>query len=163
MKSQVANFPILHESAHDMKNTTTHTQSGNDPASLSGIDSSPLAAHPISWPEFGTADPGVAARQDGIEAPTPQGIAARPAVLESSHPLHQLRTSLQVCVGTAKLSVGELLGARAGDVLTLDRALGQDIDLLLDGQLVARGQLVAVDTFFAVRITELAMQAPWPA
>lgn len=77
------------------------------------------------------------------------------ALLSGSHPLHAVKVKLGVCVGEAVLTVGELLGARENEVLTLDRAVDQPVDLLLEGKVVARGQLVAVDGCFAVRVTEL--------
>jgi flagellar motor switch protein FliN/FliY len=40
-------------------------------------------------------------------------------------------------------------------VLVLDRSALQPVDLLLEGHVVARGQLVAVGSQFAVRLTEL--------
>lgn len=76
-------------------------------------------------------------------------------ILQSTNPLHQIKATLQVCVGGATLTVGELLGARDQQVLLLDRGVNQPVDLLLEGQVVARGQLIAVDDQFAVRITEL--------
>ncbi|WP_245783671.1 FliM/FliN family flagellar motor switch protein [Paracidovorax konjaci] len=76
-------------------------------------------------------------------------------LLPSFQPLHQLRTTLQVCVGSATLTVGELLNAQAHQVLVLDRSLEQAVDLVLEGQVVARGQLVAVGDRFAVKLTEL--------
>lgn len=76
-------------------------------------------------------------------------------LVASLNPLHQVKTTLQVCVGAATLTVGELLGAQAQQVLVLDRGLEQPVDLLLEGQVVARGQLVAVGDRFAVRLTEL--------
>lgn len=85
-------------------------------------------------------------------APTP---ASR--LLESINPLHSVRTRLQVCVGQAELSVGELLAAKEHQLLVLDRTVEQPVDMLLEGKVVARGQLVAVDGCFAVRITELPM------
>jgi flagellar motor switch protein FliN len=54
-----------------------------------------------------------------------------------------------------EMSIGELLGARESDVLVLQRSVEQPVDLLLEGKVVARGELVAVDGCFAVRITEL--------
>ncbi len=84
-------------------------------------------------------------------AATPQGAPLLPTV----NPLHQVKATLQVCVGSATLTVGELLSAQAQQVLLLDRGVSQPVDLLLEGQVVARGQLVAVDDQFAVRITEL--------
>lgn len=80
---------------------------------------------------------------------------AKPPLLQSINPLHQIKASLQVCVGAATLTVGELMAAQQHQVLLLDRSIEQPVDLLLEGQVVARGQLVAVDNQFAVRITEL--------
>jgi flagellar motor switch protein FliN/FliY len=83
-----------------------------------------------------------------------RGAPAEP-LLEDTNPLHSIRTRLQVCVGEAELTVGELLAAKEHQVLVLDRSVDQPIDMLLEGKVVARGQLVAVDGCFAVRITEL--------
>ncbi len=69
--------------------------------------------------------------------------------------LRQIRVELTVRVGSAELSVGELVDAKAGQVLRLDRSLEEPVDVLLDGRVVARGTLVAADDRFAVRITEL--------
>jgi flagellar motor switch protein FliN/FliY len=78
------------------------------------------------------------------------------ALLRDPHPLHAVKVRLHVCVGHAALTVGELLGARENEVLVLDRTVDQPVDLVLEGRVVARGQLVAVDDgSFAVRISEL--------
>ncbi|MFP5473130.1 MAG: FliM/FliN family flagellar motor switch protein [Gammaproteobacteria bacterium] len=76
-------------------------------------------------------------------------------VLQGWNPLHQIRATLQVMVGEATISVGELLGAKEHQVLTLDREVDAPVDLTIEGKVVARGQLVAVDGHFGVRITEL--------
>jgi flagellar motor switch protein FliN/FliY len=61
-------------------------------------------------------------------------------------------------VGEITLTVGELLNARENEVLVLDRRLEEPVDLLIEGRVVARGHLIAVDEQFAVRITELPVQ-----
>src|SRR4051794_4991646 len=66
-----------------------------------------------------------------------------PALLRDTHPLHAVKVRLEVCLGAAEMTVGELLGAKASQVLVLDRAVEQPVDLLLAGKVVARGQLVA--------------------
>lgn len=81
--------------------------------------------------------------------------ASAATLADDINPLHAVRTRLQVCVGEAQMSVGELLDAKEHQVLVLDRSLDQPVDLLLEGKVVARGQLVAVQGCFAVRITEL--------
>lgn len=81
--------------------------------------------------------------------------ADAPLLLRDTSPLRQVKVTLQVRVGEVEMRVGELLDARKEQVLVLDRALDQPIDLVLEGQVVARGQLVALGEHFAVRITEL--------
>lgn len=77
------------------------------------------------------------------------------ALLNNVNPLHQIKTRLTVAVGEVELTVGELLAAHEHQVIRLDRTIEQPVDLLLEGRVVARGQLVAVDEHFAIRITEL--------
>lgn len=78
-----------------------------------------------------------------------------PPLLTEAHPLLGVKVQLQVRVGSAAMTLGELLAARENQVLALDRGVDQPVDLVLEGRTVARGQLVAVDDCFAVRITEL--------
>ena len=80
---------------------------------------------------------------------------SKASILKDWNPLHQIKARLQVCVGEVSLSVGELLGAKEHQVLRLDREIDHPVDLTIEGKVIARGQLVAVDGHFAVRITEL--------
>lgn len=73
----------------------------------------------------------------------------------AGNPLHAVRARLQVCVGEFEMTVGELLAAREHQLVQLDRAIDAPVDLLLEGRVVARGQLVAIDGAFGLRITEL--------
>lgn len=84
-----------------------------------------------------------------------EGSPGDAPLLPDPHPLHAVRIQLQVRVGSASMTLGELLAARQHAVLRLDRAMDQPVDLLLEGRTVARGQLVAVDEHFGIRITEL--------
>ncbi len=78
------------------------------------------------------------------------------AAIRSEHPLHGVKVRLQVRLGEAEMTVAELLGARENEVLVLDRTVEDPVDLVLEGKVVARGQLVAIaDGTFAVRISEL--------
>lgn len=80
---------------------------------------------------------------------------SKPALSGSANPLHQVKTRLQVCVGEAVVTVGELLAAKEHQVFVLNHEVDRPVDILLEGKVVARGQLMAVDDQFAVRITEL--------
>ena len=112
--------------------------------SSSSLPSSPLTSGPQAQPiALGELDP------------ASQGSAAASPLITSLHPIHQVKATLQVCVGTATVTVGELLAAKEHQVLQLDRDIQHPVDLVLEGQVIARGQLVAVDGRFAVRLTEL--------
>jgi flagellar motor switch protein FliN/FliY len=69
--------------------------------------------------------------------------------------LLDVKARLQVCVGEAVMTVGELTRAQVGQVVALDREVDAPVDLLLEGRVVARGQLVAVGEHFGIRLTEL--------
>lgn len=98
-----------------------------------------------------------ALRAQHVELQEAQERAGQGAPLVAdAHPLHAVKVRLQVRVGQAELTVGELLAARENEVLVLDRGVQDPVDLTLDGKVVARGQLVAVaDGTFGLRITEL--------
>ena len=51
--------------------------------------------------------------------------------MDNANPLHSIRARLQVRVGEAELSVGELLAAKEHQVLILDRSVDQPVDLML--------------------------------
>jgi flagellar motor switch protein FliN/FliY len=80
---------------------------------------------------------------------------AGPPLLHGAHPLHAVKVQLHVRVGTVVMTLGELLEARERQVLRLERTVEDPVDLVLDDRVVARGELMAVDGSFAVRITEL--------
>ena len=77
-------------------------------------------------------------------------------VIKSKNPLLSVKAKLQVVVGELVLTVGELLNAKEHQVFELKESVRQPVELHLNGHVVARGRLVAVDGRFAVELTELA-------
>jgi flagellar motor switch protein FliN len=65
----------------------------------------------------------------------------------------QLRVSVEL--GHATLSVREVLALGNGSVVELDRLAGEPVDVLVNDQLIARGEVVIVDESFGVRISEI--------
>jgi len=63
-----------------------------------------------------------------------------------------------VVAGEASATVGELLALKEGAVMPLDRELDAPFDIVLDGVVLARGQLVAVGDRFGVRIVDVCLQ-----
>jgi flagellar motor switch protein FliN/FliY len=58
-------------------------------------------------------------------------------------------------LGRTRMTVRDLLALTPGAVLELDRAAGSPADLLVNGRLVARGEVVVVDEDFGLRVTEI--------
>jgi flagellar motor switch protein FliN len=77
------------------------------------------------------------------------------AELENIGLLMHLPLHLTVELGSTKMSVAELLKLGTGSVVELDRNVSHPIDLLVNGRPVARGEIVALEERFALRITEL--------
>lgn len=58
-------------------------------------------------------------------------------------------------LGKCKMAVAEILKLGTGSIVELDRLAGGPVDLLVNNKLVARGEVVAIDENFGVRVTEL--------
>ena len=69
--------------------------------------------------------------------------------------LRHVNVELEVAVGEATLSIAELFALRAGSVLTLNRLVDEPVEVLLNGQVVAAGQLAVSGDCLGVRITEI--------
>jgi flagellar motor switch protein FliN/FliY len=67
-----------------------------------------------------------------------------------------VEVTLEARLGSAKMTIAELMELKAGDCLPLDAELNRDVELRLNGVTVARGELVAVGDNFGVRIVEIA-------
>jgi flagellar motor switch protein FliN/FliY len=85
--------------------------------------------------------------------PTPDDSPLIPA---DSSLLHGVEVTLQARLGQLVLPVSELMDLRNGAILALETRLNEPIDLLLNDTLIARGEIVAVDDCFGVRIVEIA-------
>jgi flagellar motor switch protein FliN/FliY len=69
--------------------------------------------------------------------------------------VQNVKTKLAVMAGEAELTLGELMALHTDQVVALDRLTDEALDIVLDGQVIARGQLVAVGDHFGVRILEV--------
>lgn len=69
--------------------------------------------------------------------------------------LEGVQVSLDAGLGAATLTIADLMDLKAGSVVDLDSQLNDLVDLKLNGAIVARGELVAVEDHFAIRIVEI--------
>jgi flagellar motor switch protein FliN len=60
-----------------------------------------------------------------------------------------------VVLGKSKKSIKEILELGMGSVIVLDRLAGEMVDVLVNGKIFARGEVVVIDDNYGVRITEM--------
>ncbi len=58
-------------------------------------------------------------------------------------------------LGRTSKSIAEILDFTPGTIIELDKIAGEPIDILVNGKLVARGEVVVIEESFGVRITEI--------
>ena len=62
---------------------------------------------------------------------------------------------ITVEIGSAKRKVKDILDFTQGTIIELERQAGAPVDVVVNGNLIARGDVVVIDDNFAVRITEI--------
>jgi len=62
---------------------------------------------------------------------------------------------LTIELGRTKLSIRNLLHLAQGSVVELDRLAGEPLDVLVNGTLIAQGEVVVVNDKFGIRLTEV--------
>jgi flagellar motor switch protein FliN/FliY len=98
-----------------------------------------------------TTSPGTGAggAQPGVTAP-----GALP-VPESGFVLADVEMGVTAELGRCEMTVRELLSLTPGAVIDLDRPAGALVDLLVNGKLIARGEVVVIDEEFGIRVSEI--------
>jgi flagellar motor switch protein FliN/FliY len=99
---------------------------------------------------------------DGIGGAMPAGFApltpgprGAPVVRGGLELLHDVEMEVTAELGRTRMSVRDLLSLAPGAVIELDRLAGGPADLLVNGRLIARGEVVVIDENFGIRITEI--------
>lgn len=91
-----------------------------------------------------------------LQAPTvPVAGIAPLAAMRPIEVLHKVEMEVTVELGRTHMPLKDLLALGAGAVVELDRTAGAPVDVLVNGALVARGEVVVVDDEYGVRITEI--------
>jgi flagellar motor switch protein FliN/FliY len=74
--------------------------------------------------------------------------------------LNEVEMGVTAELGRRRMTVRELLSLTPGTVIELDRAAGSPVDVLVNGTLIARGEVVVIDEEFGIRISEIVVAEP---
>ncbi len=74
--------------------------------------------------------------------------------------LRSVPVELAVEIGRTRMTIGETLALGPGSIVTLNRLAGEPVDLLVNGKPIARGEVMAIDEEFGLRVTEIVSPLP---
>lgn len=69
--------------------------------------------------------------------------------------LREVPLEVSAVLGHTQLSVAEILQLTVGSVVELDRTAGAPVDVVVNGALIARGEVVVIEDEYGIRITEI--------
>lgn len=66
-----------------------------------------------------------------------------------------LPMEVNVQIGKAKKKIKEIVEFSQGSIIELDKQAGDPVDIIVNNELIARGDVIVIDDIFGVRITEI--------
>lgn len=81
--------------------------------------------------------------------------AAGPVIKASLSHLDDVTMDIYAVLGQTQLKVRELLNLEVGSVVELDKSAGESADVYINGQAFARGEVLVINDYFAVRINNI--------
>jgi flagellar motor switch protein FliN/FliY len=97
-----------------------------------------------------TAEPTAAPEAAKGAANAPSKVTA-----ENLRVLENVEVQMTVEVGNTEIKIRDLLRLNEGAVIELDRLAGDPLDILVNGTMIAKGEIVMVGERFGVRFTEI--------
>jgi flagellar motor switch protein FliN/FliY len=88
------------------------------------------------------------------ELQEPQG-KGKPLLERRLELLKNVKVALHIRVGETEVTVDELMALKNGSVVKFARLVNEPMELMLDDDVVARGELVAVGDSLGFRVTEV--------
>jgi len=93
-----------------------------------------------------------------IQSPTFQPLSIpekNPADSKNLDFLADVDLQITVELGRAQMPLRDVLTLSPGSVVELDKLAGEAVDILINGKLVGRGEVVVIEDMFGVRVTEI--------
>ena len=155
--SPLGNFSVLMDESGPIRWSGSNHQGGDDP--LGGLDFSgmeggggsnisesssvegPQTMNPVSFPTF------------------PTGGGSPAGVSPNYELLLDVQMVLTVELGRTTKYVKDVLKFGEGSIIELDKLAGEPVDLLVNGKLIAKGEVVVIDENFGVRVTDIVAPA----
>ena len=69
--------------------------------------------------------------------------------------LQDIRFPACMVLGYANITVAELLDMQAGSIIPVDRVAGENVDLVVNGKTIAKGEVVVMNNVLSFRLVNL--------
>lgn len=112
----------------------------------------------IDGPEDDAVDLPVDAPDEAAGEPAEAGTSPAPSGKDNLDLIMQIPLSVEVVLGSATLPVSRLMNLGRGSVVALDRKVGEPVDLVVSGRVIARGEMVLLEdgsSRFGLSLTEI--------
>ena len=103
----------------------------------------------------GPVDPAVAGSIPGVMASLQAGAAGSPDLER----ILDIPVQLSVEIGRARTTISNVLQLSPGSVVELEAQAGAPMDVLINGYLIAQGEVVVVNDRFGIRLTDIVTPA----
>ncbi|HEY8449426.1 MAG TPA: flagellar motor switch protein FliN, partial [Bacillota bacterium] len=80
------------------------------------------------------------------------GVGAGQAAIDL---LYDVPLEVTVVLGRTRLEVRQVLALGTGSIVELDKLAGEPVEVLVNGKLIARGEVVVIDEHFGVRVQDI--------
>jgi flagellar motor switch protein FliN/FliY len=93
--------------------------------------------------------------ENQTEAPAEEAKSSDRVSVDNLRVLENIDVTLTVEVGQTEIKIRDLLRLNEGSVIELDRLAGDPLDILVNGTIIARGEVVMVGERFGIRFSEI--------
>jgi flagellar motor switch protein FliN len=109
----------------------------------------------VAGPHFAPLSGAAPRTGQGHSAEPPRGDAVAGQASPNFDRLGDIELDLKIVLGRAEMELAEVLKLDSGSVVMLDALADDLVDIVVNGRLIARGEVVVVDGNFCVRVVEL--------
>ena len=89
-----------------------------------------------------------------MQLESPKNIEDLP--MQSIERMHDIKVKVEVLLGKTKMTLAKILQLNCGSVVELNKLAGESVDILANGRLIARAEVVVIEDNFGIKIIEIA-------
>jgi len=72
--------------------------------------------------------------------------------------LLDVKMNVSAVLGKTRMTIADLLKQKKGSLIEINRMAGESVDLLIDGKIIAKGEITVLNDKLAIRISQLYSQ-----